>query len=362
MKRGFIILAGILVLSVGAFGAYAWLHGRNSAIAASGTLEARNISVGSKVGGRVTKVLVHEGDRVEANQLLLTFDDAELAAQVTQARGRLEQARAALVKLQHGSRPEEIAQARAAAATDERAPGYRTQEITQLEADLARAKADATNAAQTFQRTSSLAEQGILAPQARDDAQARLDAAQAQVRSLESSVNAAHARLREAQATTDMVEKGPRKEDIAAARADVVRAEGELAQAEARWAEREVRSPAAAVVEVLDLRPGDLVPANASVAKLLEANQLYAMVYVPQNDIGRIRVGQRAEIRVDAFRNRTFNATVEQIRQKAEFLPRNVQTEDERQHQVFGVKLRVENPGQELRAGVQADVVFTEAK
>jgi HlyD family secretion protein len=94
----------------------------------------------------------------------------------------------------------------------------------------------------------------------------------------------------------------------------------------------------------------------------LEANQLYAMVYVPQNDIGRIRVGQRAEIRVDAFRNRTFNATVEQIRQKAEFLPRNVQTEDERQHQVFGVKLRVENPGQELRAGVQADVVFTEAK
>jgi HlyD family secretion protein len=362
MKRGLIILVGVLVVSVGAFGAYAWLHGRNSAIAASGTLEARNISVGSKVGGRVTKVLVHEGDRVEANQLLLTFDDAELAAQVTQARGRLAQARAALKKLEHGSRPEEIAQARAAAATDERAPGYRTQEITQLEADLARAKADATNAAQTFRRTASLAEQGILAPQARDDAQARLDAAQAQVRSLESSVNAAHARLREAQAQKDLVEKGPRKEDIAAARADVVRAEGELAQAEARWAEREVRSPAAAVVEVLDLRPGDLVPANAAVAKLLEANQLYAMVYVPQNDVGRIRVGQRAEIRVDAFRNRTFNATVEQIRQKAEFLPRNVQTEDERQHQVFGVKLRVENPGQELRAGVQADVVFTEAK
>ena len=73
------------------------------------------------------------------------------------------------------------------------------------------------------------------------------------------------------------------------------------------------------------------------------------MVYVPQNDIGRIRVGQRAEIRVDAFRNRTFNATVEQIRQKAEFLPRNVQTEDERQHQVFGVKLRVENPGRAAR-------------
>ena len=104
------------------------------------------------------------------------------------------------------------------------------------------------------------------------------------------------------------------------------------------------------------------VTANAPVAKLLEANQLYAMVYVPQNDVGRVRVGQQAEVRVDAFGKRAFNATVEQIRQQAEFLPRNVQTADERQHQVFGVKLRVENPSNELRAGVQADVVFLEAK
>ena len=362
MKRGAIILIGVVALGVAGAGAYAWWSGRATAIAASGTLEARNISVGSKVGGRVTKVLVREGDRVEPNQLLITFDDAELAAQLTQARGRLEQAKAALLKLEHGSRPEEIAQARAAAATDEHAPGYRLQEVAQLEADLQRAKADMLNAQQTYQRTSSLADQGILPSQARDDAQARLDAAKAQVLSLENSVTAARARLREAQAQKDLVERGPRREDIEAARADVVRAQGEMAQAEARWAEREVRSPAAAVVEVLDLRPGDLVAANAPVAKLLEANQLYAMVYVPQNDVGRVRVGQQAEVRVDAFGKRAFNATVEQIRQQAEFLPRNVQTADERQHQVFGVKLRVENPGNELRAGVQADVVFTEAK
>jgi multidrug resistance efflux pump len=362
MKRGAIILIGVVVLGVAGAFAYSWWNGRTSGITASGTLEARNISVGSKVGGRVTQVLVREGDRVEANQLLITFDDAELAAQLTQSRGRLKQAQAALLKLEHGSRPEEIAQARAAAATDEHAPGYRLQEVAQLEADLQRAKADLVNAQQTYDRTLSLANQGILAPQARDDAQARLDAAKAQVRSLENSVTAARARLREAQAQKDLVERGPRREDIDAARADVVRAQGELAQAEARWAEREVRSPSAAVVEVLDLRPGDLVTANAPVAKLLEANQLYAMVYVPQNDVGKVRVGQHAEVRVDAFGKRAFNATVEQIRQQAEFLPRNVQTADERQHQVFGVKLRVENPGNELRAGVQADVVFTEAK
>ena len=362
MKRGLIILIALLAVSGAAFGTYSFLHPRATGIPASGTLEARNISVGSKVGGRVAKVLVQEGDRVEANQLLLTFDDAELAAQLTQARGRLEQARAALHKLQHGSRPEEIAQARAAAATSEVAPGYRVEEVSQLEADLLRAKAELQNSEQTFRRTASLADQGILAAQVRDDAQARLDAARAQVRALESSVDAARARLREAEAQKDLVERGPRKEDIEAARGNVVLAEGEVAQAEARWAEREVRSPAAAVVEVLDLRPGDLVPANASVAKLLEANQLYAMVYVPQNTVGRIRVGQHAEVHVDAFPHRAFSATVEQIRQKAEFLPRNVQTEDERQHQVFGVKLRVDNPDNYLRAGVQADVLFTEAK
>jgi multidrug resistance efflux pump len=299
---------------------------------------------------------------VEAGQLLVTFDDAELSAQLLQARGRLEQARALVKKLERGSRPEEIAEARAAAATDAQAPGYRLQEVSQLEFDLKRAQADALNAQQTFDRTVQLAEEGVLSRQTRDDAQARLDAARAQVRSLESSVAAAHARLREAQAQKDLVERGPRREDIEAARADLLRAQGELAQAEARWAEREVRSPAAAVVEVFDLRPGDLLPANATVAKLLEANQLYVMVYVPQNDVGRIQVGQRAEVRVDAFPKRTFTATVEQIRQKAEFLPRNVQTSDERQHQVFGVKLRVENPTNELRAGVQADVVFTEAR
>jgi membrane fusion protein YbhG len=362
MKKRLYIAVAIIAIAAVACGGWAWFGGKASGIPASGTLEARNITVGSKVGGRVRSVLAREGDHVEPNQLLVIFDDAELAAELTRARGRLEQAQATLKKLEHGSRPEEIAQARAAAETDERSPGYRLQEISQLEFDLKRAQADEKNAQQTFDRTATLADQGIVSHQVRDDAQARLDAARAHVRSLTSSVAAAQARLREAEAQKDMVESGPRKEDIAAAHAAVVQAQGDLEQAEAHWREREVRAPAAAVVEVLDLRPGDLLPANAPVAKLLEDGQLFVMVYVPQNDIGRVVPGQHATVRVDAFPGRAFTATVEQVRQKAEFLPRNVQTRDERQHQVFGVKLRVDNPTHDLRAGVQADVVFTEAK
>jgi multidrug resistance efflux pump len=115
-------------------------------------------------------------------------------------------------------------------------------------------------------------------------------------------------------------------------------------------------------VEVLDLRPGDLIPANSPVAKLLEADQLYVIVYVPQDQIGRIRIGQSAEVKVDAFPNQDFHAVVEQIRQQAEFLPRNVQTQEERQHQVVGVKLRVQNQEGKLRAGINADVKFLEVK
>src|SRR5262249_16611036 len=129
-------------------------------------------------------------------------------------------------------------------------------------------------------------------------------------------------------------------------------------QAEARWAEREVRAPANAVIEVMDVRPGDLIPANTPVARLLEADQLYVMVYVPQDQIGKIQVGQKAQGFGDAFPKQGFPATVEQIREKAEFLPRNVQTAEEREHQVIGVKLRVDNRENKLRAGVHASVNF----
>ena len=141
--------------------------------------------------------------------------------------------------------------------------------------------------------------------------------------------------------------------------AEVTLAQGELDEAEARYAEREVRVPTAVVVEAMDIRPGDLLLPNAPLAKVLEADQLYVMVYVPQTEVGRVHIGDKAEVTVDSFPNRTFPARVEQIRQQAEFLPRNVQTREERVHEVMGVKLRVDNSSNLLRAGVNADVKFT---
>jgi multidrug resistance efflux pump len=358
MKRKILLVPVFAALVALPVAAYSWFHRGDTHLAVSGTLEARNINVGSKEGGRVTKVLASEGDRLEANQLLVTFDEAELAARVLQSRGKLEQAQANLAKMLHGSRPEEIEEAQAAGRLPDGSNGYRAEETAQTQADLLRAKADLGNAQINFDRTKQLADAGVYSRQSLDDASARLNMAKAQVESLEHAVIAAEGRLLEASAVQRRTERGFRDEDIASARGDVTLAQGELAEAEARYAEREVRVPTAVVVEAMDIRPGDLLPPNAPLAKVLEADQLYVMVYVPQTEIGRVHIGGKAAVTVDSFPHRTFPAHVEQIRQQAEFLPRNVQTREERVHEVMGVKLRVDNSSNLLRAGVNADVKF----
>jgi len=358
MKRKIILVAAFAAAVVLPVGAYSWFHRGDTPVTASGTLEARNINVGSKEGGRVIKVLASEGDRLEANQLLVVFDDAELAARVLQARGKLEQAQANLAKMLHGSRPEEIEEAQAAGRLPDGSNGYRAEEFAQSQADLARDRADLLNAQINFDRTQQLADAGVYSRQSLDDASARLDMVKAQVESREHAVTAAQGRLREASAVQRRTERGFREEDISSARADVTLEEGELEEAEARYAEREVRVPTAVVVEAMDIRPGDLLPPNAPLAKVLEADQLYVMVYVPQTEIGRVHIGDKAVVTVDSFPKKTFPARVEQIRQEAEFLPRNVQTREERVHEVMGVKLRVDNSSNLLRAGVNADVRF----
>jgi multidrug resistance efflux pump len=109
-------------------------------------------------------------------------------------------------------------------------------------------------------------------------------------------------------------------------------------------------------VEVLDVRPGDLIAPNTPVATLLEADQIYVRIYIPETQIWRVKVGQKAEVRLDTERNAPIDGVVEQINQQAEFLPRNVQTRDERVHQVIGIKVRINDTSGHVLAGMAADV------
>jgi HlyD family secretion protein len=352
-----IVAVAAAALAVTAFAA-GWFR-RDTGLQGSGTVEARDVRVGSKVGGRIDKILVREGDRVHPGQALITFDDKELLAS-------LEQSRAAAQKAQRGYRPEEIDEARAAALAakaeyEQRKNGYRQEDIDAAKADLERAKADEIRTHLDFDRYEALSKKDLVSKQQRDTAEANWKMATAQMQSAQHKLDelqrgyrpeeiaSAEARYLQAQATAEKLEHGNRREDVEAAKAA-------LAYDEARFREREVLSPAEAVVEVLDVRPGDLIGPNTPVATLLEQDQIYVRIYIPETQIGLIHVGQKAEVRVDSFPNRVFDGQIEQINQQAEFLPRNVQTREERVHQVFGVKVRINDPSGKVLAGMAADV------
>jgi HlyD family secretion protein len=356
-KRIAILIA--TATAIGVTGVYAGWFGRDTALRGSGTVEARNIRVGSKIGGRIDKVLVREGDSVQPGQILITFDDKELQA-------ALDQTRAAAEKARRGFRPEEIAEARAAAAQaraeyEQRKNGYRKEDIAAGQADLDRAKAEEARTRLDFQRYDALAQKDLVSKQQRDAAEAnwrvalaQCDAAQHKFDLLQrgyrtEEIAAAEAAYHQAQATLEKFEHGSRREDV-----ELARAAQELD--EARFRERQVIAPSAATVEVLDVRPGDLIAPNTPVATLLESDQIYIRIYIPETEIGHVRLGQKAEVRVDSFGGTVFNGFVEQINQQAEFLPRNVQTREERVHQVFGIKIRVDDPSHRVLAGMAADV------
>ncbi|HUL34486.1 MAG TPA: efflux RND transporter periplasmic adaptor subunit [Candidatus Eisenbacteria bacterium] len=334
---------------------------RDHSLRGSGTVEARDIRVGSITGGRIEKVLVREGDSTQAGQVLVTFDDRELSASLAEARAGAEKAR-------RGYRPEEIAEARASAEAaqaeyEQRLNGYRKEDIAAAQAELDRAKADEVRAQLDFQRYDALAKKDLVSKQQRDTAEANWKMAVAQQSNLQHKLDelnrgyrpeeiaAAKARYLQTKATLQKYERGYRVEDIA-------NADATLAYQEARFRERRVLAPVDASVEVLDVRPGDLIAPNTPIATLLERDQIYVRIYIPETEIGRVHLGQKAQIRVDSFPSQVFDGTVEQINQQAEFLPRNVQTIEERVHQVFGVKVRIDDSTHRIRAGMAADVVL----
>jgi multidrug resistance efflux pump len=358
-RQQVVIVTLVAVVVLGGTAVYARWFERDSALVGSGTVEARDIRVGSKVGGRIDKVLVREGERVASGQTLITFDDQELLAS-------LDESRAAAEKAQRGFRPEEIREARAAAAQAKadyelRVNGYRQEDIAAAQSDVDRATADEVRARLDFARFEALAQKDLVSRQQRDAAEANWKMALAQQQNYQhkleelkrgyrpEEIASAEAHYRETEATLDKFERGNRPEDIDLAKAA-------YAYDQARFRERQVVAPAAAIVEVLDVRPGDIISPNTPVATLLEQDQIYVRIYIPETELGRVELGQKTEVRVDSFPKTVFEGVVEQINQQAEFLPRNVQTREERVHQVFGVKIRINDPAGHVLAGMAADV------
>lgn len=375
--RTTILLSVLFLTLLGVAAAWKYLSGRASAdrLVLSGTIEADEIHVGSKVSGRIEAVLVKEGQEVRQGEVLIRFDRYDLDARRADAVAAIAQAEANLRKTLSLSRPEEIAGARAQEQAARKnyeiaLNGPRKEEIDAARADVGAADADYQVAKATLDRISKLVRDGVQSQQEYDNAKAAYERAAAQREAARQKLNLLLAGTRteeiarerqlleQATANRELVERGARKEDIESAKAQVERARAALQQVDKQLAEVEVTAPANAFIEVLQLRPGDLVTPGSPVATLVEVDRLWVRVYVPEPELGNVQLSKTVTLTVDTFSGEQFSGRIEEIASRGEFTPRNVQTRDERSNQVFAVRVRLDNTARKLRAGMAADVTI----
>jgi len=319
--KGVAGLALLVALSVAA--AWGGRHlggGAPKAVAVTGTIEATQVDVSVKITGRILVRLVKEGDRVTRGQVLVRLDDSELAADVRRQDAGLRSAEATLRDLEKGARPQEIEDARAAVSSAEA-----TRTMTERE----------------YQRSDQLYTKNLIAAQDVDRTRQAYEVAKAQERS---------ARERLA-----LLLAGSRPDQIDAARWQVTQAESALAQAQSRLREARVVSPIDGVVLRKNLEAGETANPGVPILTLVNPKDVWLRAYVPETEVGRLKVGDTAALRVDAFPNRVFTGRLIEIGSEAEFTPRNVQTKKERVTLVFRIKIQIDNPDGLLKPGLPAD-------
>jgi multidrug resistance efflux pump len=367
--------AAVLLLA-GVATALAWFGpwaGRPDVLKLPGVVEIQEVRLGPRVAGRVEEVFVTEGDHVKANDLLVRLECPELKAQHEQATARLHDALAQLDKAQNGPRPEERdaseAAYRAAKARLERLEtGYREEEKRQAENEYQAAQADLVQAREDFERAKRLIAGGSIgraeydaARAASDRAQKRAEAARARHDMMQhgarrEEIAEARADTAQAEANWRLVRAGTRSEDIAAAQAHAAEARARVRELEVLLKELEVRAPEPAVVEIVAVRKGDLVSASQPVVRVLRTADLWVKVYVPETELARVQLHDKVELVVDGYPDRRLAGEVVHISPESEFTPRNVQSVDERRHQVFGARVRVADPQGIFKSGMAADV------
>jgi multidrug resistance efflux pump len=191
--------------------------------------------------------------------------------------------------------------------------------------------------------------------------QAQTSAANAKVKMMESGyrpeeIAESKAEVARLQANYDLLLAGTRQEEIDEARAKVADLQAKIDEMDVRRQERVVSAAEKSVIETLLVRPGDIVAANQPVALVLRADDLWVKAYVSEIDLGRLRLGQKVLVTCDAYPQKRFEGQVTHISTISEFTPRNVQTIDERHHQVFGFKVRITDPQGIFKSGMAADV------
>ncbi|OIO00077.1 MAG: hypothetical protein AUJ49_10275 [Desulfovibrionaceae bacterium CG1_02_65_16] len=318
-------------------------------VAAQGRMEGDDVVVATKVAARVAKLLVDEGAVVTAGQVLAKLDDAQVRARLRQAQQALStleaQVRAARTSLQTQRRqvPLDVSSAQAT--------------LAEAEAGLAKAKAQEEQAGRDAGRYKELARQQVVEPQRAEQYDlAFIESVRARQAST-ATRGKAREQLLLAQLGPDRVRAS--EDQLLALEAQRDQAQAAVDEARSNLDDLTITAPSDGVVKTKLTQLGEVLSAGGALFGLVDLNHLYLKVYVPEKEIGRVRLGQPAMIYADALPGKPLAARVGYIASQAEFTPKEVQTRDERVKLVFAVKLYLdENPGHAMTPGLPADAAI----
>jgi multidrug resistance efflux pump len=313
-----LIAASIVVVAL--VGLLVWSQRRDEPLKVSGFIEADEIRVGSRVGGRVQRVHVREGHQVKAGELLVELEPYDLTARRAEAAAMLAQRKARLDELVAGPRAPEIAAAQARL------------DAARAQLDLAQLNYDKVK--QSFESRAASKDEFDQATEELKSAQATVELRQQELR---------------------LLQEGTRSEEIAQAKAAVEQAEAAMAAIDRQIEELKIVAPVNGRIEAIELQPGDLVAANAPVLSMIDTSNLWVRAFVPENRLN-LAPDQKVRVTVDSFPDRSFAGHVSFVAHQGEFTPSNIQTPEERSKQVFRIKVTLDEGLDVLRPGMAADV------
>jgi HlyD family secretion protein len=319
-KLAITVLVLGIVLSAVAYYTLRLTKHDDSAIRVSGNIEVTSVEVSFKIPGRVTERPVDEGELVHQGEVVAKVDPTDLIQEAASRRAEAQTARALLTELETGYRKEEVAQAESA--------------LRRIEADAERLRVD-------FGRQKQLYQKEVIS--ARD-----FDASRAAYHSSRASVQEARERL-------NLLKNGPRKETIDQARARLRSAEAIQSLAEARLGYATLTSPVQGLVLSKNIEPGEQVAVGTPVITIGKLDEVWLRAYINETDLGRVRVGQKADVTTDSFPEKSYQGTITFISPEAEFTPKSVQTEKERVKLVYRIKITIPNRDRQLKPGMPAD-------
>lgn len=315
-------LIPVIVILAAVAGGWYWWSQRSSAegsdLTLYGNVDIRQVALAFEGTGRISELRLEEGDQVEKGQVVGLLDTRSLQLQADAQQATVEAQRQALLKLQNGSRPEEIAQAQAQLDSAEAADELAQQDLARI-SQLRSSRSGAAS-------------------------QQSLEQAQAQAAATAAAVAQARAAL-------DLIEAGSRAEDIAGAEAQLRAAEAQLELLRHQITQGELIAPDHAVVRSRLREPGDMVSASTPVFSLALTQPKWVRVYVSEPDLGRISPGMQAEVLADSHPDQPVAGKVGYISSVAEFTPKSVQTEELRTSLVYEVHVIVADQADVLRLG-----------